>query len=159
MKKKKIVKRQKPIEHDIHLKYKCPTCDQHHWLAFREAKTKNFKVVCSCKTTFSPVQINKFKISYAVLKKEKLIIPASHMPVYQKQEKIIEDKTPVVQQIDVPENILEECVMLLSNYGFTKKESSVLVKKIYSENPGDPPAWIVKGVLLSLRNTEKTNGL
>ena len=61
MKKKKIVKRQKPIEHDIHLKYKCPTCDQHHWLAFREAKTKNFKVVCSCKTTFSPVQINKFK--------------------------------------------------------------------------------------------------
>ena len=61
---KKKVQSQKPIEHDIHLKYKCPTCDQHHWLAFREAKTKNFKVVFDCNTVFKVKRISAFKIKY-----------------------------------------------------------------------------------------------
>jgi len=60
----KIKKNQKPIEYDIHLKYKCKNCCQDHWLSFNEASTKNFKIVCYCGNVFGVKRVSKCKIIY-----------------------------------------------------------------------------------------------
>lgn len=62
--KKKI---QKPIEIDVSLKYKCPNnnCGFDHWIFLREAKTKNFKIVCECGTIFKPKRIKTIEVVYA----------------------------------------------------------------------------------------------
>jgi hypothetical protein len=58
---------QKPIEIDVSLKYICPNdnCGFDHWIFLREAKTKNFKIVCECGTTFKPKRIKRIEVVYA----------------------------------------------------------------------------------------------
>ena len=143
---KKKVQSQKPIEHDIHLKYKCPTCDQHHWLAFREAKTKNFKVVCDCNTVFKVKRISAFKIKYQLenksfeiekTKKEvapPIVVPPVVVP-------------PVVAPPQIPLELLNKACKLFITYGFTQKESILLLKSSYEKNPVDDYSALIKNTL------------
>ena len=142
---KKKVQSQKPIEHDIHLKYKCPTCDQHHWLAFREAKTKNFKVVCDCNTVFKVKRISAFKIKYQlenksfeIEKTKNEIAPPVVAPIV---------VPPVVAPPQIPLELLNKACKLFITYGFTQKESILLLKSSYEKNPVDDYSALIKNTL------------
>ena len=130
----KIIKSQKPIEYDAHLKYRCPNdqCYQIHWLSLLEAKTKNFKVVCDCGCVFKPKQINSIKIYYE--KKHKV----STQP----------ESAKTTNSNTIDNNLLEKTVAILVNYGFTSKESEAIVKQAYIKNPTDDCAFLVKQCLL-----------
>ena len=56
----------KPTSADYYLKYICPkqTCKNEHWLSYKEAKVKGFKIVCDCGKIYSPLPIAKIKICY-----------------------------------------------------------------------------------------------
>ena len=170
---KKKVQSQKPIEHDIHLKYKCPTCDQHHWLAFREAKTKNFKVVCDCNTVFKVKRISAFKIKYQLenksfeiekTKKEvappvvapivvppvvvppvvaPIVVPPVVAPIVVAPIVV----PPVVAPPQIPLELLNKACKLFITYGFTQKESILLLKSSYEKNPVDDYSALIKNTL------------
>ena len=186
---KKKVQSQKPIEHDIHLKYKCPTCDQHHWLAFREAKTKNFKVVCDCNTVFKVKRISAFKIKYQLenksfetekTKKEvappvvaPIVVPPVVAPVVAPivvppvvapivvppvVAPIVVPPVvapvvapivvpPVVAPPQIPLELLNKACKLFITYGFTQKESILLLKSSYEKNPVDDYSALIKNTL------------
>jgi hypothetical protein len=215
---KKKVQSQKPIEHDIHLKYKCPTCDQHHWLAFREAKTKNFKVVCDCNTVFKVKRISAFKIKYQLENKsfetEKtknevappivvppvvapivvppvvapIVVPPVVAPIVVPPVVAPIVVPPVVAPIVVPPvvaptivappvvapivvppvvapivvppvvapivappqiplELLNKACKLFITYGFTQKESILLLKSSYEKNPIDDYSALIKNTL------------
>ena len=176
---KKKVQSQKPIEHDIHLKYKCPTCDQHHWLAFREAKTKNFKVVCDCNTVFKVKRISAFKIKYQLenksfeiekTKKEvapPVVVPPVVAPIVVAPIVVAPVVAPiavapivvppivvapivvapVVAPPQIPLELLNKACKLFITYGFTQKESILLLKSSYEKNPVDDYSALIKNTL------------
>ena len=165
---KKKVQSQKPIEHDIHLKYKCPTCDQHHWLAFREAKTKNFKVVCDCNTVFKVKRISAFKIKYQLenksfeIEKTKneiappvvapIVVPPVVAPVVVAPVVVAPVVAPivvapVVAPPQIPLELLNKACKLFITYGFTQKESILLLKSSYEKNPVDDYSSLIKNTL------------
>ena len=160
---KKKVQSQKPIEHDIHLKYKCPTCDQHHWLAFREAKTKNFKVVCDCNTVFKVKRISAFKIKYQLenksfetekTKKEvappvvaPVVVPPVVAPIVVPPVVAPIVVPPVVAPPQIPLELLNKACKLFITYGFTQKESILLLKSSYEKNPVDDYSALIKNTL------------
>ena len=166
---KKKVQSQKPIEHDIHLKYKCPTCDQHHWLAFREAKTKNFKVVCDCNTVFKVKRISAFKIKYQLenksfeIEKTKnevappivappivtapVVAPIVTAPVVAPIVVPPVVVPPVVAPPQIPLELLNKACKLFITYGFTQKESILLLKSSYEKNPVDDYSSLIKNTL------------
>ena len=175
---KKKVQSQKPIEHDIHLKYKCPTCDQHHWLAFREAKTKNFKVVCDCNTVFKVKRISAFKIKYQLenksfeIEKTKneiappvvapIVVPPVVAPVVVAPVVVAPVVVapvvvapvvapivvaPVVAPPQIPLELLNKACKLFITYGFTQKESILLLKSSYEKNPVDDYSSLIKNTL------------
>lgn len=125
---------QKPIEYDMHLKYRCPneSCEQIHWITLLEAKTINFKIVCYCGYVFKPKTISNIKIKYKT-KPIKL--------------------TNTEQQIH--QDILDKVSSILIGYGFTKSESEDLIKKSYSKNPTEDSAILVKQCLLLLGENKK----
>jgi len=209
---KKKVQSQKPIEHDIHLKYKCPTCDQHHWLAFREAKTKNFKVVCDCNTVFKVKRISAFKIKYQLenksfeIEKTKneiappvvapivvppvvapivvppvvapvvapivvppvvapvvvppvvapivvppvvapIVVPPVVAPIVVPPVVAPIVVAPVVAPPQIPLELLNKACKLFITYGFTQKESILLLKSSYEKNPVDDYSSLIKNTL------------
>lgn len=89
----KTQKLQKPIDADIHLKYRCKKCGIDHWLSFKEASTKNFKVVCYCGSVFKVKQLSGFKFKY----EDSLV----SIPI-QKEEKT-EEKKKEINQSQQPE--------------------------------------------------------
>lgn len=102
----KSLTNQKPIEIDASFKYVCPQCQLDHWLFLREAKTKNYKVVCECGQIFKPKPIKKLKIVY-------------------KTDKPKTDKLPV--------DTLNQCVKILDDLGFDKILSVELLKRSYEK--------------------------
>lgn len=95
---------QKPTDIDASFKYRCPNCSLDHWLFLREAKTKNYKVVCECGCVFRPKTISKLLIVYSN-KKEK----SESMPV----------------------DTLNQCVKNLCDLGFDRSQSVELLKLAY----------------------------
>jgi phage terminase large subunit GpA-like protein len=104
------MKNQKPIDYDIHLKYSCPKCGQYHWLSFKEASTKNFKVVCDCDEVFKVKRVKSFKIKYET----KSIVQSS-------------DKDNLSSQT------IKTCVKTLEQYGFSSEEAKDLIIETYKE--------------------------
>ena len=138
---KTINKNQKPIEHDIHLKYICQQCGTPHWLSFKEAQTKNFKIVCDCGDVFTVKRVKAFKIKYYD------DIVAKSLPI---QKPTVTQQTPPPNTISP--NLLEQTVKALLPYGFTNDEAADLVTKSYSTNPNNDIVSLVKQTLESLRN-------
>lgn len=133
---------QKPIEHDIHLKYLCQQCGQTHWLSFLEASTKNFKVVCDCGNTFKVKRVDGFKLKYANTKNKPVVVQ--------------QDLDPIVSDSltgqEIPVDLLHNCVKILTGYGYDKEESIELLSSAYRKNPVDSASSLVKQTLASLRN-------
>lgn len=155
----KTKKLQKPIDKDIHLKYRCKKCGLDHWLSFREASTKNFKVVCNCGRVFKVKQVKACVLKYF----NNVSVPES--PI---EESTVSKKTPVqtddVKPEDpkpekqesintkqtIPVDILEKSVKLLLSYGFTKTEATKLVTNTYFNVPVNDYPTLVKYTLQSL---------
>lgn len=127
-------KNQKPIDLDIHLKYRCPNnnCKYDHWLSLKEASTKNFKVVCDCGEIFKVKLVSGVSVIYATAPE----------PITQQKPQTI------------PVDILEKCCKLLINYGFTESESKKMIESTYQQNPSDDCKELIK---LALKNIGELN--
>ena len=139
----KTNRQQKPIEHDIHLKYRCAKCGQDHWLSYLEASTKHFKIVCYCGRVFVVKRLSGFKLKY--FEKPPVIIP------------VVESVLPIVidpliiEKPKIPVDLLNKSVTLLIGYGFTQAEAKELLNSSYEQNPIDDYASLVKQTLSLLR--------
>ena len=138
-------RQQKPIEHDIHLKYRCAKCGQDHWLSYLEASTKQFKIACHCGKVFVVKRLSGFKLRYFNKKPPVVIIPVveSVSPV------VIEP--PAIEKPKIPVDLLNKSVSLLIGYGFTQTEARELLNSSYEQNPIDDYASLVKQTLKLLR--------
>lgn len=124
--------KQKPIDYDIHLKYRC-SCGQDHWLSYNEASTKNFKIVCECSKVFGVKKIVKFKLKYETPKAKKV-----------KEEAKNEDS---ISQNKPCSELLSKSVKLLIGYGFSAQEASDLICESYQANHVDELISLVKQTL------------
>lgn len=127
----------KPIDVDAHFKYRCPKCSCDHWVSYRQARTKHFKVVCDCDTVF---EVKTIKTIKAIFIEEKTIQTET------KTEIKPESSGPVV-----PAEVLEKCSKILIGYGFTEDESLNMIQKAYSLYPvNNDCATLIK---MSIGNT------
>lgn len=169
MNKTKTKKLQKPIESDIHLKYRCNKCGLDHWLSYREASTKNFKVVCSCGSVFKVKRLLGFKLRYEssipqskqkeVRNRETEIVRPNPVPsviIAPKVETVSDPPKPEINRT-IPVDLLEKSVKLLLSYGFTKTEATKLVTDTYFAVPVNDYPTLVKYTLQSLGELE--NGI
>lgn len=109
------MKKIKPIDIDLHLKYLCPNCGAICWLSLRESKTIGYIHVCDmCHTTFKVKTIDKITIQYKNTKK------STDKPTAEKER----DKVSNI--IFDPDTRLKS-ISSLVGYGFTQKEASELV--------------------------------
>ena len=135
----------KPIDSDINFKYRCPNldCGYFHWLSIKEAKTKNFKVVCDCGTIFKPKLIKNIEIIYEELVEKKVESPT--------EEKL------VVTENKIPLDLQQECVKILIGYGFTKQECLELTQKAYVKNPINNIGSFIKYIIQNLGELNEFN--
>lgn len=135
-------KNQKPIEYDIHLKYLCQKCGQPHWLSFKEASTKNYKIVCDCNHVFKVKRILDFKLKYATTKQTIVKTPSHTIPI---------------KQQTIPSDTLTGVVKTLTNLGFTNSEAKNLATKTYSDFPTEDIGSLVKQILENIKNVKQCN--
>lgn len=133
-------KNQKPIEHDIHLKYICKKCGQSHWLSFKEASTKNYKIVCDCDNIFKVKRVVGFKLKYDSVKINKPVTT--------------ESKPVIKTENNISKDLLDTVVNSLIKLGFTISEAKSLVTKSYQECPTNDIGLLVKQTLESLKNVK-----
>jgi hypothetical protein len=136
---KKITKANlKPVDFEAHFKYRCPTCSCEHWLSYKQAKTKHFKVVCDCNTVFEVKTIKSIKAVYL----ENSIPTITH-------DKKVEEQ-PSVATKKIPVDILNKCNKILVGYGFTVDESTNMLDKAYATYPNNDYITLIK---IALGNT------
>lgn len=137
-------KNQKPIEHDIHLKYRCSKCGQDHWLSFQEASTKNFKIVCYCGKVFQVKRVLSFKIKYE---------QDNTKQTFQEQSQNNQTEAPQTKPspVEIPIDTLKNGVKILVGYGFTPEEASTLLKKTFENNKSLELVALIKKSLESLK--------
>jgi hypothetical protein len=127
------LKVQKPIEIDVSLKYKCTNkdCGFDHWLFLREAKTKNFKIVCDCGTIFKPKRIQNIEVVYAI--KESVEKPVDKPEESGKMEDI---------------ECVSRAINMMISLGYSKKDAQDSVIFIFkNEHIFDPSVLVKKAVL------------
>lgn len=100
-----------PIETDSSIKYLCPNCSNAHWISLREAKIKNFKIVCECNTVIVPKRIKKLK---TVFHKTKI----KPQQIKQKSPVVI----PPVPKSNLSYEIQQKCIDSLKTFGYTEEE-------------------------------------
>lgn len=109
------MKKIKPVDIDLHLKYLCPNCGAIVWLSLKETQTPRYISVCDiCNNSFKVKTIDKITIKYQELKKTQ-------------QE--TQQKQPVKTLLN-PE-IKEKAITALVSYGFTKTESTELLQDAF----------------------------
>jgi hypothetical protein len=111
-------KSQKPIEIDVSLKYKCPNndCGFDHWLFLRQAKTKNFKIVCECGTIFKPKRIKTIEVVYATTESVKKTI----------------DSVESSDTISVVPECVVRAIKMIVSLGYDKEDAQKHVMIIYN---------------------------
>jgi hypothetical protein len=140
---KKKMKILKPIDLDANLMYQCssPDCLSKHWVHIREAKTKNFKIVCECGMVYRLKQIKSINVTY-----------------HKKQRSVDASKTKETaetsKRIELPLDILENCAKVLIGYGFTKTEAISIITKTYAKHNTLDMSLLIK---LSLSSLEINN--
>jgi hypothetical protein len=123
----------KPIDTDVHLKYRCPNedCGSLHWLSLKESQTKNFKIVCDCGSVFTPKRVKNININYCQITSNNT------------------DQTADEQQkIDL--DLIKNCVTILVGYGFTNQESEEILIKSHRQNPKLGSVELIKFALQSI---------
>lgn len=119
-------KRLRPIDQDVHLKYRCHTCALDHWLSLKETQTKGFRIVCDCGEILKVKLIEKIEIVYQkIVKKE--ITPESR-----KSEEL--PKAPETKET-IPIDLLSQCCTILLGYGFDITEGENLIVSVFNEKP------------------------
>lgn len=120
---------QKPIDHDIHLKYKCPNseCGIYHWLSLKEAKTPHFLMVCDCGTVFESATVNDVNITF------------------------LENNSGT--NLDFQ----NECIRILVNYGLSETESAYLFNKASHMYKADKPISLVRYILQNIGELNECN--
>lgn len=170
---KTIKKRQKPIDKDIHLKYRCKKCGIDHWLSLREASTKNFLVVCSCGHTFKVRQVSDCVVKFVggsqqqkhVTKPQKVKSPQENNQDAQpaqtlqipKPVNITPINIPPVVRPTIPNDLLDKTVKLLLTYGFTQVEAKELIINTYNKVPVNDYAALIRYALQSLGDNNVTD--
>jgi hypothetical protein len=144
--KTKIKKIQKPIDVDVHFKYRCPEpkCGYEHWLSLKESQTKNFKIVCDCGYVYKPKRISTIKIVYEDIQQT----PKIEKPT---------EANKVIEKPKIPVDFKNSCVKLLVSYGFTKDESISLCEKAFEKNPVTSSGLLIKYVLQNLEELNVNN--
>lgn len=124
---KNKIKRQKPIDTDLHFKYICPNTDclDVHWLSLKETQTKHFKVVCDCGEVFAVKRIKDITINY------KTKISTQH-------------KGNNTQQDD---QFINHAIKTLLGFGFSNEEASRMVADEYHRTAITNPALLIKNIL------------
>jgi hypothetical protein len=118
--KKKLLR---PIDQDIHFKYRCHICVLDHWLSFKETQTKGFRIVCDCGQILKVKLIEKIEIVYQkVIKKEIPPDPDKPEGLPKKSETI-------------PIDLLSQCCTILLGYGFDISEGENLIVSVFNEKP------------------------
>jgi hypothetical protein len=138
---KKKIKNLKPVECIADLRYRCTNCGLDHWVSIKEAKTRDFIIVCDCDTLLKVKQIQTVNVVYvndATLQKR---------PVNTTQAPII----PTVKPTDA--KVISQACAVLSTYGFTKQEAMDMATK-YTEKESFTDVKILVSKILS--NLEKT---
>lgn len=109
------MKKIKPVDIDLHLKYLCPNCGAIVWLSLKETQTPRYISVCDvCNNSFRVKTIDKITIKYKELTKQK---------------KETEQQEPV--KILLNPEIKEKAINSLISYGFTKAESAELLQDAF----------------------------
>jgi len=141
--KTKFRKNQKPIDIDVHFKYRCSksSCGSEHWLSLRESQTKGFKIVCDCGYIFRPKRISKIQIVYANI----LSVKKPDEP------------TQTIEKPKIAVDLQNDCVKLLVGYGFTKDESVSLCEKAFEKNPVTSSGLLIKYILQNLEELNVNN--
>lgn len=121
---------QKPIEYDVHLKYLCPKCGQSHWISFKEASTKNFKIVCDCDKVFKVRRLENFKVKYV------------NSTIQTKKDTTTKNKTSGLSN-----SVLNKCVKVLSEYGFSTYEAKDMISQSYNETQTEDIGILIKTAL------------
>lgn len=154
LKRKTAKKIQKPIDYDIHLKYRCKNCSQDHWLSYLESCTKNFKVVCDCGFVFKVKRIVGFNLKYEKDSENKSI-PKDRNKRIDNDIKLSDTKdqreTEADNSISIPENLLQSSVSILSSFGYSSIEAHDMVKDSYSKFKTDSVGDLVKFALANCK--------
>jgi hypothetical protein len=131
--KKKI---QKPIEIDVSLRYRCPDndCGFDHWIFLREAKTKNFKIVCECGTIFKPKRIKTIEVVYATVESVK-----KSMDSTQCSDTIV----------DVPKCVVRAIKMMIS-LGYDEKDAQKHIMLVYNSEQIEDAGILVKKAISNI---------
>ncbi len=124
---KKKTKNLKPIEIDAHIRYVCPDndCGFDHWISLKESQTKNFIIVCDCGLKIKPKTVKTIKI------------------IYREQQ-----NKPKIKEIS--QEILDKCIKIMFDFGFTEIESEPLVRESYNKFGIDDPLELVKKTIASI---------
>jgi hypothetical protein len=135
----------KPIDLDIHFKYRCTNskCNYDHWLTLKETQTKDFKIVCDCGCVLRVKLISKIKILYA--------------PPKQKTQEKPTKQIEIVHKPKIRVDLQAKCVKLLCGYGFTKDESLILTDKAFERNPTGEAGSLIKYILQNLGELNVNN--
>lgn len=106
------IKKLKPVEIDCSLKYVCNECNNAHWIFLREAKVKNFKIVCECDNIIYPKTISEISLVYkhteAITNKPTVVIPP-------------------VPASKVSLDIQRECDTILKGMGYSSEEIADII--------------------------------
>lgn len=117
-----IKKRLRPIDQDVHLKYRCPKCSSDHWISIKEAQTKGFRIVCDCNEILKVKLVEKNEIIYSqVIKKESL--------------PVVPEKTEEKKKDTIPLDLLTQCCTILRGYGFDISEAEKLIVSTFDRTP------------------------
>lgn len=146
MKTQKIIRNQKPIEIDCHIKYLCPNnkCNQFHWLSLAESRTKDFIIVCGCGESFKVKQIDKIRIRYK-----------QHINSKKNEPPVAQTETLEIEELPVPDpnlfdakDFINDCAYSLVSFGFSQKEAINLLTQSYNKHPTQNHTELIKQTLL-----------
>lgn len=135
-----IRKNQKPIDTEASFNYVCPNpgCGFNYWISLKEAKTKEFKIVCDCNFVFSPKRIKKIKIAYYDDNENKTTEKIS-VPVK------MAETTHYISDI-----LLSKASTVMRGFGFTKSESENLIIGFYKKEPIEDYKLLIKSILSTI---------
>ena len=121
-----------PVEADINLKYKCPSCGSEHWLSYKETKIQDFKVFCEiCENILTPKPVKSITVNF---------IEQQQKQQEQKQQQKKEEAKQTENDLD----FISEAENVLIGFGFTKREAKEMIALEYKKTGEKNPAKLVK---------------
>lgn len=139
---KNKIKNIKPVECVADLRYLCTNCGLDHWISLREAKTKNFMIVCDCETLLKVKQIQTINVVYV----EDTTLQNSSV-----NGKYTPSDASVIKQTDT--KIVSQACAILSTYGFTKQEALEIATRYTEKESFTDVKTLVSKILSNLETT------